>query len=190
CDQFNAGHKQQTDLDRALAYAKLIEHGKVSGVRELTTRLIERGEANVSEALISKLISLSKLPPEVTASVADVPTMLTYTVLYEITMFFKDHGLADTLKLLANVRDTPLSSREIASRRKALAAPPQVKPRSNRHSLVFAGAKAELRTWDETGRLELQIRGLLPEHLSKLETKIAALFEQQAKPVRSSDDAG
>lgn len=170
CDQYNASHKPQSDLDKALVYQKLIEANEVPNAQTLADQL------GIDKAAMSKLLSLAKLPEHVTSLVADVPSMLTTSILYGIHLFYADHGAAETTKLLANCVDSPLSVREIESKRKQLTAPTIAKPRSARQVFTYAGAKGELKRFDGDGRLDFQIKGLSTDALVELESKVAKLL--------------
>ncbi|MCA2999496.1 MAG: ParB N-terminal domain-containing protein [Rhodocyclaceae bacterium] len=173
CDQYNASHKPQSDLDKALVYQKLIEANEVSNAQALADQL------GIDKGAMSKLLALAKLPEQVTSLVADVPSMLTTSVLYGIHLFYADHGAAETTKLLANCVDSPLSVREIESKRKQLKAPPVAKPRSARQTFKYGGATGELKRFDSDGRLDFNIKGLSPDALIELEAKVAKLLNAE-----------
>jgi len=171
CDRYNVGHKPQSDLDRALSYRKLLEAKVVSGPQELAKR------QGLNETLVSKLLGIAKLPEQIVTAVADTPSMMSLNVLYQVYRFHEDRGLPETMTLLANCADEPLSVREIEGRRKLAMAPVRSKPRSQRQTFAFAGAKGELKRFDLEGRLDLHIKGLSEASLVELEDKIARLVD-------------
>jgi ParB family chromosome partitioning protein len=48
-----------------------------------------------------------------------------------------------------------------------------------RQTLSFKGAKDEIKSFEEDGRLELSLKGLTPESASELTDKLMALFPRE-----------
>lgn len=168
-DQYNVGHKAQSILDRALAFAKLIDSRAAMGPQDIAAR------CKLEESYVVKVLALAKLPEQVMSMLSEVPQMMVYSVLYEIYLFHKDLGLAETMKLLATIAEVPLSLRDVAGRRKLLKEGRKPKPRSARSIFTYAGAKGELKRFDSEGRLELSVKGLSQDSLAELEIKLANL---------------
>lgn len=167
--QINVERAEQTCLDDALAWKLLLDRNIFQ------TQLALSETLGVSEAVVSKTLSLAELPQAIIASVVDLSELVALRPLYELYQFWKARGDEETLQLVADVRKRGLSARDISARRKAAERGPTSKPRSVRRVFTYSGANGELRRFEVEGRLELAVRGLSPGALIELEDKIAQL---------------
>lgn len=165
--KFNIDREDQTPIDDAIAWKRLLAQGIVQSQDEIVVRL------GVSKGTVSKIMSLADLPGAITAALVEHRDLLGLTTLYEIYLYWKAAGDERTLELVAEAANRGFSRREIEARRKSVERGPRAKPRSQRWKFSFGGATGMLRRFDQDGRVELRIQGLNSEDLQALETKLA-----------------
>ena len=93
--------------------------------------------------------------------------------------FWDVEGDEATLELILEVAKTGMGYRDVVARRKAAVKGPVKRPRSTREVLSFKGAKGELKSFEEDGRIELSLRGLSHETAHEITSKLMALFPKE-----------
>lgn len=153
-------------LDDALGWQMLLDKKVVTTQSQLAEYL------GVSEGQVSKTLALTALPDAVIQAAVEAEDLSGVKPLYELTLFFRKHGLGETLKIVATAVEKGISTKEISRLREALAADKQIRPRSLKSSFNFGGRTGEVRKFEGEGRLELSIKGLTVEQLEQLEAQI------------------
>ena len=77
---------------------------------------------------------------------------------------------------LTDAGDNASGTHRLTARRKAAEKGPVKRPRSTREPLRYRGAKGELKTFEEEGRMEFTLKGLTPVVTQELTAKLMALF--------------
>jgi ParB family chromosome partitioning protein len=162
----NVERKDQSCLDDALRWRDLIDQKLYD-----TQASLARAMA-MSDELVSRTLSLAKLPSRIINAVAEYPGMLNLKMLTAIREFWELQGDEETLKLIFEVAEKNLGSREVTSRRVSAQKGPVRRPRSVRENVEYRGGKGELRSFEGTGRVELILKGLTPDAAESLSLKI------------------
>jgi len=168
----NVERREQTPLDDALRWRELIAK-KIYPTQTALAKALKLGEDHVSRTL-----SLANLPTKLIHAVAEAPELLTHKMLNAIREFWEAQGDESALELIREAAKTGMGYRDVVARRKAAAAGPVKRSRASRESIVFQGAKGELKLFEEGGRVEFAVKGLSPESARVLQAKILALFAQ------------
>lgn len=162
----NVERNEQTALDDALCWKGLIAQGVYDNQKGLA------GALGISEEIVSRTLSLASMPSRLISTVAEYPELLTLKMLNALREYHDAAGDDEALKLVFEVADKGLSSRDVTARRIAAQKGPVKRPRSNRESVTYQGAKGELRTFEGTGRVELVLKGLTPAAIDELAAKL------------------
>jgi ParB family chromosome partitioning protein len=168
----NVERRDQTPLDDALKWKELLGK-KVYPTQSALAQALELGEDHVSRTL-----SLAALPLRIVHSVADHPDMLSHKMLNAIREYWEVKGDDDTLELILEVAKHGLGYRDVVARRKAAEQGPVRRTRSLREPISYKGAKGELKSFTEEGRVEFVLKGLGPEASKEISMKILALFSK------------
>lgn len=168
----NVERRDQTPLDDAIKWKELLGK-KVYPTQSALAQALELGEDHVSRTL-----SLAALPLRIVHSVADHPDMLSHKMLNAIREYWEVKGDDDTLELILEVAKHGMGYRDVVARRKAAEQGPVRRTRSLREPISYKGAKGELKSFAEEGRLEFVLKGLGPEASKEISMKILALFSK------------
>lgn len=171
--KFNVDREDQTPIDDAFAWKRMLSLGVVASQDEIVARLA------VSKSTVSKILSLAELPSPVTAALVEQRDLLNLSTLYEIYLYWKTVGDEKTLELVAEAASRGYSRREIEARRKSAERGPKQRPRSQRWKFSYGGANGVLRRFDADGRVELRIQGLKTDDVDALERKLAELVSAE-----------
>jgi len=166
----NVERREQTPLDDAIKWKELLAK-KVYQTQAALAKSLGLGEDHVSRTL-----SLATLSSRVIHAVAENPELLNHKMLNALREFWEIQGDEATLELILEVAKTGMGYRDVVARRKAAVKGPVKRPRSTRESLNFKGAKGELKSFEEEGRIELSLRGLNPEDALEITSRLMALF--------------
>ena len=166
----NVERREQTPLDDALRWKELLAK-KIYPTQAALAKALKLGEDHVSRTL-----SLASLPIRVIHAAAEAPELLSHKMLNAIREFWETQGDESAMELIREAAKTGMGYRDVVARRKAAAAGPVKRPRASREPIVFQGAKGELKTFEEGGRVEFSFKGLSPGSARELQDKILALF--------------
>lgn len=166
----NVERREQTPLDDALKWKELLAK-KVYPTQVALAKALGIGEDHVSRTL-----SLANMPNRMIHTVAEYPDLLNSKMLNALREYWEITGDDATFDLIHEVSRTGMGYRDVVARRKAAGKGPVKRPRSVRESLTFQGAKGELRSFEEDGRLELSLKGLAPDAAQLLTAQLLALF--------------
>lgn len=166
----NVERREQTPLDDALRWKELLAK-KIYPTQAALAKALKLGEDHVSRTL-----SLANLPTRVIHAAAEAPELLSHKMLNAIREFWETQGDESAMELIREAAKTGMGYRDVVARRKAAQAGPVKRPRASRESIVFQGAKGELKTFEEGGRVEFSFKGLSPGSARELQGKILALF--------------
>ncbi len=166
----NVERREQTPLDDAIKWTELL------GKNIYPSQVALAKALNVGEDHVSRTLSLAQLPTRVIHAVAEHTDLLNLKMLNALREYWEGQGDDATLELIFEVVKNGMGYRDVLSRRKAAASGPVKRPRSTRESLSFKGAKGELKSFEEEGRVELSLKGLSPETAVEITQKLKALF--------------
>lgn len=169
----NVERRDQTPLDDALKWREILGKGLYPSQAALA-RALGLGEDHVSRTL-----SLASLSSRVIHAVAENPELLTLKMLNALREFWEVQGDEATLELILEVAKSGLGYRDVAARRKSAINGPVRRPRSTREPLTFKGAKGEIKSFEEDGRVELSLKGLSPEAAREVASRLRALFPKE-----------
>lgn len=169
----NVERRDQTPLDDAIKWKELL------GKKLYPTQAALAKALGLGEDHVSRTLSLAGLSTRVIHAVADNPDLLNHKMLNALREFWEVQGDEATLELILEVAKTGMGYRDVVARRKSAAKGPVKRPRSTREALTFKGAKGEIKSFEEDGRLELSLKGLTPESARELTSKLMALFPKE-----------
>lgn len=166
----NVERRDQTPLDDALKWKELL-------ARKIYPTQVALAKAlSLSEDHVSRTLALAGLSNRVIHAVAENTELLNHKMLNAIREYWEVLGDESTLELILEVAKNGLGYRDVTSRRKAAEKGPVKRPRATREVLRYRGAKGELKTFEEEGRIEFSLKGLTPEVAQDLTAKLMALF--------------
>ncbi|MGU8077227.1 ParB/RepB/Spo0J family partition protein [Burkholderia pyrrocinia] len=110
----NNEREQETVLDVALGYKKLLDQGHAKSNDELAV-LVEEGKSKVS-----KILALLELPPTVLDVIASQPKQFGPSTSYELTLYLKAADEKRTLALAERIRDEELPFQKVKAIRESL----------------------------------------------------------------------
>jgi ParB family chromosome partitioning protein len=168
----NVERRDQTPLDDAIKWKELLAK------KVYPTQVALAKALDLSEDHVSRTLSLASLSSRVIHAVAENPELLNSKMLNAIREYWEVLGDENTLELILEVAKNGLGYRDVTSRRKAAEKGPVKRPRSTREALSFLGAKGELKTFEEDGRLELSLKGLTSEAAHELTSKLMSIFQK------------
>lgn len=166
----NVERKDQTHIDDAIRWKELLSKGVYPSQVALA------GALKLAPDFVSRVLALAGMPSRILQAICEYPELLGFRVLNAIREYWEVKGDEDTLELVIEAAKSGLSYREITARRKSAEKGATKRPRSYRESLSYAGAKGELKAFEESGRLELKIKGLTEEGAKELKEKLLELF--------------
>lgn len=167
----NVERRDQTPLDDAIKWKELL-------ARKIYPTQVALAKAlGLSEDHVSRTLALANLSNRVIHTVAENSELLNHKMLNAIREYWEVQGDESTLELILEVAKNGLGYRDVTTRRKAAEKGPVKRPRSSREVLSYKGAKGELKTFEEEGRMEFTLKGLTPEVTHELTVKLIALFQ-------------
>ncbi|EDT02844.1 parB-like partition protein [Burkholderia ambifaria IOP40-10] len=110
----NNEREQETVLDIALGYKKLLDQGHAKSNDELAI-LVEEGKSKVS-----KILALLDLPQSVLDVIASQPKQFGLSTSYELTLYLKASDEKRTLAFAERIRDEELSFQKVKAVRESL----------------------------------------------------------------------
>ena len=168
----NVERRDQTPLDDALKWKELLAR-KIYPTQSALAKALEIGEDQVSRTL-----SLATLPQKAIIAAAEFPDLMNLKMLNALREFFEQQGEEEAIELIHEAAKAGLGYRDVVSRRKSAAKGPVRRPRSIREPLTFAAAKGEIKTFEEDGRLELVLKGLVADEAANLVERFKKLLAE------------
>ena len=166
----NVERRDQTPLDDALKWKELL-------ARKIYPTQVALAKAlGLSEDYVSRTLALANLSNRVIHAVAENTELLNHKMLNAIREYCEVLGDESTLELILEVAKNGLGYRDVTSKRKAAEKGPVKRPRAAREVLRYRGAKGELKTFEEEGRMEFSLKGLTAEVTQELTAKLMAIF--------------
>ncbi len=166
----NVERRDQTPLDDAFKWKELL-------AKKVYPTQAALGKAlGLREEHVSRVLSLADLPRRITDAMSDEPELLTLKMLNALREYWAVKGDDATLELILEVARNGLGAREVTARRKAAERGPTKRPRSVCEAVQFRGAKGELKSFEEDGRIELTLKGLTLETAEELSAKLRTLL--------------
>jgi ParB family chromosome partitioning protein len=169
----NVVRNDQTPLDDAIRWRYLLDKGIYKSQVQLAAAM------QVSEATVSRMLSLATLPTKVIHVLADTPELQGLQMMNALREYFDVAGEDETIELMGEVVKAGMGYRDVVARRQAFGKEGVKRPRSFREPLVFRGAKGELKTFEDGGRMELVLKGLAASDAEEIAAKIKALFTKE-----------
>lgn len=163
----NAEREQESILDEAFGYKKLMDSGLAKTDEEVGAI------AGESRQKVNKMLLITELPQDVLDEVLKKPAAFGMVACYELTLYLKATSLDKTVSLARRIADEGLSVKKIETIRKAAEqGGKQPKEMSRQHKVRAAGAEiGTLKDWD-SGRIVLDITVANPaereQHLEAL----------------------
>jgi len=149
----NAERAQESTLDVAFGYRKLIEQGLAKTDDELASIVGE------SRPKVNKLLAIADLPQLVLDVMTKTPEAFGLVIAYELTLYNKIAGPTKTADFAARIVENGLSKLKVEAIRKALEQGPKPqKAMSRQHKIRHNGTEiGTLKDWD-SGRIVLDIQ--------------------------------
>jgi ParB family chromosome partitioning protein len=169
----NVERRDQSPLDDALKWKELLAK-KIYPTQVALAKALNLGEDHVSRTL-----SLATLPHRIIHACAEIPELLTHKMLNAIREYWDVKGDDSTLELIFEAGKTGMGYRDVASRRKAAENGPIKRTRSTKEVLSYRGAKGELKSFSDDGRVELSLKGLSVKDAEEITAKIMSLFPKE-----------
>ncbi|MYM92758.1 ParB/RepB/Spo0J family partition protein [Duganella vulcania] len=170
----NVDRRDQTPLDDAIRWNDLL-------IRKVyPTQVALANALGLKEDLVSRTRNLASMPHKMILAVSEYPDLLTLKMLNAIREFFDQEGEEETLDLIHLAAKTGMGYRDVVAKRKMAQKPPGKRPRAAKEDLSYKGAKGQIKTFEEGGRLELVLQGLSKEDSDNIKTKIMEMFPEKA----------
>ncbi|TFW01514.1 ParB/RepB/Spo0J family partition protein [Oxalobacteraceae bacterium OM1] len=170
----NAEREAQTPLDDAIAWTQLLKEGVYKAQQELAVDL------GMSEAHVSKILSLADLPRALVAMLAEQPELLGVRMLYAIKQYCAAVGELETERLIVEIKEHGLSARDVEERRKAKERGPISRARSDQHEVKYSRGKVKVRRFAGQGRLALEVTNVEDEAVVE---RLTAEFNRIAEAI-------
>ena len=153
--ELNEEREQQTALDNAFAWQKLIDRGVASNAEEL----ISKGLVKAAKGTVSKTLSLLDLSKDIRDLIEQNPDKLGLHIAYEIFQLQKGNGTDAAFKLASKVIEQGMSLRQTEEARKLAAAPKERKQReeSRQYKIKAEGALIGSLKIKDSGRVMLDV---------------------------------
>lgn len=160
--EFNKERSEQTVVDDAFAWAKLVTDGVVKTEAELAIAV------NESEANVNKTLSILKLPAVALDRVFEHPASFTMTCCYELFQLSQIVSQERLLEIIDDVAADKISGRGVETLRKSLQnkAPRKQKEISRQYKIKSQEAAGYIKDWDN-GKLSFEVT--IPDHKLRME---------------------
>lgn len=167
----NHQRNEQTAMDNAISWQKLLDQGVISKQDELMTI------TGLSWGKISKTLSLLKLSPEIRELIREHAAKIGATVGYELVLFEKARGIEETTNLVKRIVEEDLSSREVEELRKRAEKGNTRKPKETSRQYKITGEvqSGVIKEW-ESGKVTLEVNVQDPVQREKVLNSIKQIF--------------
>ncbi|MCC5611829.1 ParB/RepB/Spo0J family partition protein [Nostoc sp. CHAB 5834] len=159
-----------TPLDDAVVWTRLLKEKVFKNQKDLAAKL------NLTEPVVSRVLSLGKLPSTVMERVSECEELLTLKMLNALREYYDLHGMPATFSLIDQVVANNWGYREVEARTKEAEKPRGTRARAQAFPLTYKGAIGAVRVFDGGARIELSLKGLPVEDSSDLQKRLMKLF--------------
>jgi ParB family transcriptional regulator, chromosome partitioning protein len=172
----NTDRENQTPIDDALAWKLLLE-------RKIFASQVALAEAlKVDQTVVSRILKLADMPKPLINMLAERPTLMNLRMLDAINRFLEVAGEEETEKLLIEIVNKDLSSRDVDAKRASIQAGPVSRTRGHTQTLKFEKGKTIIKRFEGQGRLVLEINDVKDEKIIALiNTEFQKILEQHLK---------
>lgn len=168
--EFNKERTEQTVVDDAFAWTKLVTDGVVKTEAELAIAV------NESAANVNKTLAVLKLPSQALDKVFENPSNFSMTCCYELFQLSQLVTLEKLLDIIEDVANEKISGRGVETLRKSLQNKVPRKPKeiSRQYKINLKEVTGYLKDWD-TGKITFEI------NINDMEKRLALLEELKVK---------
>lgn len=171
----NVERRDQTPIDDAVKWKELIERGVYKSQAEIAKAL------NLGEDHVSRVMKLNSLSRTLLTAIADYPELHNLRMLNALREFFEARNEQETLEIILTAIDKGWGYRDIEARRKAATEGPIRRTRGATQAVQYGTAKGEIKTFEEGGRLQLELKGLTPEESQGLVSVIKDVLARSSQ---------
>lgn len=177
----NTDQEAQTPLDDAFSWKESIEDGTFESAAELVRQLKEQDpNLKCDETMVSRTIGLCSLPKTIILMLSEKPALMNLRMLDAIRRYVDQAGEEEGERLILEIEQKELSSREVDKRRLALQNGPTTRKRSEHRTLKFEHGLATIKRFEGQGRLVVECTEVKDEEIVKrLEDKINAVIKAE-----------
>lgn len=169
---FNEERSEQTAIDNAMAWQKLLDDGLVKTADEIATTL------NLSPGAVAKTLAMLRLPQPVLERIRECPEKFGVSMAYELALCAKKLTEMETLQLVERIIEESMSRRQLEAHRAKLEAgvTRKAKETSRQYRLGHAGSKiGVVKEWP-SGRMQVDIKVIDPKIRAALVEELKARF--------------
>lgn len=183
----NRQHQEHSHFDDAVRFREFLDKSLVTDQKELAEQM------GVSEAQMTRLLSLGKLPLAVLRAMAERPSVFGVSVAYAVYRYWtkESEDEAKALAAIERIASGKLSARQLE--REFVEADSRTKPPGTRERALSRASLAGLGTGDLKafeGKLVLHLEGLTPAVRDNLYRKILATFQDAGLEVSAAGQLG
>lgn len=169
----NKEREEQSPIDDALSWKKLLEKGVFKNQSEIALTL------GLDEGIVSKIFNLSELPSSVVRSLADKPELLNLRMLTAIRLFWKASDDIAAGELILEIEKNNLSSRDVDKKRASLVAGKVTRVRGVSVPLNFSHGSALLKRFDDKGTFSVEVSAIKDQvRMELLNSRSNAILEE------------
>lgn len=169
----NKEREEQSPIDDALSWKKLLEKGVFKNQLEISQKL------GIDEGVVSKIFNLSELPSSVIRSLADKPDLMNLRMLTAIRQFWKASDDIAAGELILEIEKNNLSSRDVDKKRASLETGKVTRVRGVSVPLSFSHGSALLKRFDDKGTFSVEVSSIKDEgRMELLSSRINAVLEE------------
>ena len=176
--RINVERSAQTALDDAVQWGKFIDSGLFTNQQALAK------EMGVSEAFVSQVLAIRKIPNRVQQAMKERPKTCEAATAYELSQLFGSSAVGDAearekdaVELVYEIEEKGLTGKQVRSLVAAKLLPKKTRATSQPHAFKYGGRNGTVKVFPTKGKLELSISGLAEDTLEALKEKIEGLFQ-------------
>ena len=167
----NEERAQQTAIDDAISWNKLLQSGLAKTQDEVATLL------HVSKSRVSKTISILELSEPIIELIRSNPEGFNISTAYELRQLSELCSPETLLKTAKDVSDGQYSKRDLIALRDKLLRNKKTRARSSPLELRLGGKKVGMLRVFDSGRILLEVKESTPELQSKLSDAVQNVFK-------------
>ena len=168
----NVERREQTPLDDALRWKELLQRKVYKNQAELARSL------NLTEAHVSRTITLAQLPQRIITTLADFPDLLNLKMLNAIREYAGQQGDEDTLTLIQEIVNKGFGYREVDARRVAASRGPIKRPRAEQTPLTYGSVKGSLKLNRSRGEITIAFKGVPESRINLIEDQVQDFLDK------------
>lgn len=172
----NIERENQTPIDDALAWKLLLD-------RKIFPSQVALAEAlKIDQTVVSRILKLAEMPKTLINMLAERPILMNLRMLDAINRFLEVSNEEETEKLVIEIVNKDLSSRDVDARRNAIQTGPVPRKRGNTQTLKFEKGNTTIKRFEGQGKLVLEINDVKDEKIVELlNAEFQKLVEQHLK---------